>query len=472
MPGSPAPPIAISVSARRSLLGFAGVCVGYFAIILDGSVLNVAVPVIRADLGSTMSGAQWVLNGYTLVLAALLLTASALGDRIGHRRLLLAGLLLFALASAACAVAGNTTALVVSRAAQGLGAAGLLPATLALVPHLFPPGPRRERATVAWVTIGAAAMAVGPFLGGVLIDAFGWRAIFLINLPVGLACGLLVWAGVTETPRRQPRMDHGGQLLAAAALGLLTSGLIAGGSGWVSPVTLGLLGLGVLASAAFVVVERRVAAPLLPPSFLAGRVPAVAVLSALFMGFLFYGALFVMSLYFQQLRGWAPSVAGTALLPFTVGPVLAPVLLYRPLARRLSHPKMLVAGFACCAAGTVILAFIGAGTAYPVVGLGLLLAGAASTVVFSALTSLLMATVSGVSAERAGLASGVQNTARQSGALIGVAVFGSVLGTGAFAERLPISFAIMAAVEVIGIAAGIALLRATGRLPGNRPRGH
>jgi DHA2 family methylenomycin A resistance protein-like MFS transporter len=392
------------------------------------------------------------------VLASLLLTAGALGDRVGHRRLLLTGLALFTVSSAACAAANSTTMLVASRVVQGLGAAGLLPATLALVPHLFSAGPRRERATVVWVAIGAAAVAVGPFVGGLLITAFGWRSIFLINLPVGVVGGLLVWRGVAETPRRPSRVDHVGQLLAAAALGLVTAGLItAGSAGWTSPEALEMLGAGAAAAVAFVLAERRVVAPLLPPSFLAGRVRWVAVLSALFMGLLFYGALFTMSLYFQLLRGWSAAAAGVGLLPFTVGPVLAPLLLYRPLARRFGHPRMLVAGFACSAAGSTILAFLGAHTAYPTIGVGLLLTGGASTVVFSALTSLLMSTVS---ADRAGLASGVQNTARQAGALLGVAVFGSVLNTADFAGRL-IVVAIMVGVEAVGAVAGVALFRGT-----------
>ena len=444
-------------SASRAGFGFAGVCLGYFAIILDGSVLNLAVPVIRRELGSTISGAQWVLNAYTLVLAALLLTAGALGDRIGHRRLLLGGLALFTVSSAACALARSTEALVAARAVQGLGAAGLLPATLALVPHLFPAGPRRERATVVWVAIGAAAMAVGPFVGGLLITAFGWRSIFLLNLPVGVVGGLLVRWGVVETRRRESRVDHVGQVLAAGTLGMVTAGLIAAGSaGWTSAVTLGLLGAGVAAGVAFWAVERRVVAPLLPLAFLAERARAVAVYAALSMGVLFYGALFVLSLYFQQLRGWSPSQAGFALLPYTVGPVLAPLVLYRPLARRFGHARMLVAGFACSAAGSAILAFLGPRTGYPFIAVGLLLAGGASTVVFSALTSLLLSTVSSATA---GLASGIQNTARQSGALLGVAVFGSVLSTAAFQRGLQTAFLVMVAIELAGIAAGLTLVR-------------
>jgi len=455
-----ATPAADEVPNRRARVGFAGICLGYFVIILDGSVLNVAVPAIRADLGSTMSGAQWVLNAYTLTLAALLLTAGALGDRAGHRRILLAGLAVFTASSATCAAAGTTAALIASRAVQGLGAAGLLPATLALVPHLFPAGPRRDRATVAWVAIGAGAMAVGPFVGGLLVDALGWRSIFLLNLPVGVAA-IACTAGVAETPRRHREVDRLGQLLAAAALGLITGGLITGGSaGWAAPVTVALLGGGVALAASFVLVERRADAPLLPPSFLADRVRLVAVTSALLMGILFYGALFVMSLYFQQVRGWSPSAAGVALLPFTVGPVLAPLVLYRPLARRFGHPRMLTAGFACCAAGSALLCFVGARTPYPLLGTGLLLAGGASTVVFSALTSLLLSTVD---TDRAGLASGVQNTARQAGALIGVAVFGSALNTSAFTAHLRLSFAIMLVLEGIGLAGGIAILRARRR---------
>ena len=410
------------------MVGFWGVCVAYFAIILDGSVLNVAVPAIRADLGSSMAGAQWVLNGYTLTLAALLLTAGALGDRYGLRRTLLAGIALFTVASAACAAAPDVGVLIAARVAQGVGAAALLPATLALVPHLFPDAAGRARGTVVWVATGAIAMAVGPLVGGGLIEAVGWRAIFAVNLPVGTLAALLVRVGVTETPRRARPIDRYGPVTAAAALGLLTAGLIeAGALGWSAPVPLGLLGAAALAAAGYWWTARHGAHPMLPPAFFAHRVRTVAVGSAGLMGFLFYGALFSMSLYFQQTCGVSAGLAGVALLPMTVGSTVGPLLLYRPLARRYGHRVLLFAGFLACAAGVGTLAV---GGPYPVLGAGLLLIGVASTMVFSALTSLLLGTVP---AERSGLASGVQNTLRQSGALLAVAVLGSLPGTSALA---------------------------------------
>ena len=231
---------------RRRRLGFFAVCLGYCAIILDGSVLNVALPTIRHDLGHSMAAAQWVLSGYTLALSALLLTAGALGDRIGLRRMLLGGVALFTVASAACASAPDIGALVAARVIQGVGAAALLPATLAVIPHLFTRSADRARATVAWVAAGAISVAIGPLVGGVLIDAFGWRSIFLINLPIGVVSAALTWVSVPETERHRVPVDQAGQVTAAVALGLLAAGLIlAGSAGWAAPATLGLLAGGV-----------------------------------------------------------------------------------------------------------------------------------------------------------------------------------------------------------------------------------
>lgn len=446
---------------RRPSIGFLAICLGYFAIILDGSVLNVAVPAIRADFHGSLAGAQWVLNAYTLTLAGLLLTAGALGDRIGLRRMLLVGVGLFTAASAACAAAPSILALIAARVVQGVGAAALLPATLALIPYLFRDRAGQARAAVVWVGIGAGAVALGPLVGGLLIDAFGWRSVFLINLPVGVVSVVLGCSSISETPRRPRRVDRFGQVTAVLAMGLVTAAVIHGGeTGWRSPVTIGMLLAGVLVGAAFWAVEARIHEPMLPPVFFANRVRTVAVVCASLMGFLFYGTLFLMSLYFQLLRGWSPGSTGVALLPLTVGTLAGPFLIYRRLSRRFGHPVLLVAGFACCMVGIAVLAPTDAHSAYAQIAFGLLLIGLASTVSFSALTSLLLASVT---EEQSGLASGVQNTTRQAGALLSVSILGAVLNAQAIGSRLPAAFAVLGVVVLLAIA--VSALSLDGRRP-------
>jgi len=443
---------------RQAGAGFFAVCLAYCAIILDGSVLNVAIPAIRAGLGSSMAGAQWVLDGYTLPLAALLLTAGAIGDRIGLRRMLLGGIVVFTAASAACAAAPGAGWLIGARAVQGVGAAALLPATLALIPYLFTRQADRDRATVAWVAAGAISVAIGPLAGGLLIEAFGWRSIFLINLPVGVVSAVMARSHVPETPRHRVPLDYAGQGFAAAALGLLTAGLIMGGAdGWTSPAALAMVAGGGVAGAGFWLAERHARHPMLPPSFVRNPVRAAAVLSAGLMGFVFYGTLFTMSLYFQELRGGSAGAAGIALLPLTVSSTVGPLLLYRPLSRRLGHAPLLVAGFACCGAGTALLWLTGPHTPYPVTAAGLLLTGGASTIAFSALTSLLM---SSTPARQSGLGSGLQNTCRQAGALIAVSILGSVLSPALPAGGLAAALAILGVAEIAGMTAGVTALRA------------
>jgi MFS transporter, DHA2 family, methylenomycin A resistance protein len=464
---SAGPDLEAAGGLRRPSIGFAAICLGYFAIILDGSVLNVAVPAIRADLHGSLAGAQWVLNAYTLTLAGLLLTAGALGDRIGLRRMFLVGASLFTAASAACAAAPSILALIAARVVQGVGGAALLPATLALIPYLFRDRAGQTRAAVVWVGIGAGAVALGPLVGGLLIDAFGWRSVFLINLPIGVVSVLLGRISISETPRRPRRVDRFGQVTAVIAMGLVTAAVIHGGeSGWRSPITIGMLLAGLLVGAAFWTAEGRIHEPMLPPVFFANRVRTVAVVCASLMGFLFYGTLFLMSLYFQQLRGWSPGSTGVALLPLTVGTLAGPFLIYRRLSRRFGHPVLLVAGFACCTIGVAVLAPTDAHSAYAQIAFGLLLIGLASTVSFSALTSLLLASVT---EEQSGLASGVQNTTRQAGALLSVSILGAVLNVQAIGSRLPAAFAVLGVVVLLAIA--VSALSLDGRRPAQADRG-
>jgi DHA2 family methylenomycin A resistance protein-like MFS transporter len=442
-------------------VGFFAVCLAYCMIILDGSVLNVAVPAIRHDMHTSMASVQWVLDAYTLPLAGLLLTAGVLGDRFGLRRMLLAGTVVFTAASAACACAPDTRALIAARAVQGVGAAALLPATLALIPHMFDSAAARARAAVVWVAAGSLSVAAGPLVGGFLIDAFGWRSIFVINLPLGVLSVLLARRTVPETPTVRVPLDRAGQVSGVAALGLATAGLIlGGGEGWGAPATIGLLCAGAVAAACFVRVERsaekRGRPPMVPLSFFCLRVRAAAVLSAGLMGFTFYGTLLAMSVYFQQVRDYSPGAAGLALLPLTAGSAIGPLLLYRRLSERYGHAAMLLSGFACAAAGSAVLGLITVSGSYPVAFAGLLLVGGASTISFSALTSLLM---QHVPAEHSGLASGLQNTTRQSGALVAVSVIGSVLNAADPSGRMAASFVITGVAAIIGVTCGVLALR-------------
>jgi DHA2 family methylenomycin A resistance protein-like MFS transporter len=215
---------------------------------------------------------------------------------------------------------------------------------------------------------------------------------------------------------------------------------------------------GLAVGAAFWIGEGRIREPMLPPAFFDDRVRTVAIVSAALMGFLFYGTLFLMSLYFQQLRGWSPGSTGIALLPLTVGTLAGPFLLYRRLSRRFGHPVLLVAGFACCALGIAVLAPTDAHTGYGQIGFGLLLVGLASTVSFSALTALLLGSIS---AEQSGLASGVQNTTRQAGALMSVSIIGAVLNAQAIGSRLPAAFVVLGVVVLLAI--GVSALSLGGR---------
>jgi DHA2 family methylenomycin A resistance protein-like MFS transporter len=274
--------------------------------------------------------------------------------------------------------------------------------------------------------------------------------VFLINLPIGVVSALLARLSIAETPRHPRGVDRFGQATAIAAMALVTAAVIHGGeSGWASALTIGTFLAGILVAVAFWQGEHRIPEPMLPPAFFANRARTVAVTSAALMGFLFYGTLFLMSLYFQEVRGWSPGSTGIGLLPLTVGTLAGPFLIYRRLSRRFGHPVLLVAGFACCALGVGVLAPTDARTAYVLIALGLLLLGLASTVSFSALTSLLLGSVS---AEHSGLASGVQNTTRQAGALMSVSILGAVLNADSIAARLPAAFAVLGVVVVLAIA--------------------
>src|SRR5437879_1933711 len=303
----------------RHPLVLASVCLGYFMAVLDSTVVNVALPDMARSLGTGIAGMQWVVDGYALLFASLLLTAGALGDRLGNRGMFVAGLALFTLASALCGIAPSLGALVAFRALQGVGAAVQVPASLALLRHAYHDPAERAQAIGIWAAATGVAVAAGPVVGGVPPHAATWRSVFLVNLPVGVLGIVLTLRHVPPVPpHHDGDLDLTAQALGITALGGLTFGLIQGGVwGWASaPVILALL-VAAVAAVLFYLGERRAAHPMLPPALFRDATFSAANAVGAILSFGFYGELFLMSLFFQQVQHRSPLAAGLALLPQT-----------------------------------------------------------------------------------------------------------------------------------------------------------
>lgn len=404
----------------------AATSVSYFIVLLDTSIVNVALERLSAALAIPIDGLQWVTNAYTLVFAALLLTGGTLGDRLGARNVYLAGLALFTLASAACGFASNLPLLVAGRAVQGIGAAMLVPCSLKLINQACPTPEARAKAIGLWVGCGGVAMAAGPIVGGALIHLLDWRSIFFVNVPIGLA-GILMTCRVTRDAPVEParRFDPMGQLAAIVALATLIGVLIEGGPmGWRSPLVVSLCVVTALAWSAFFFVESRGADAMLPLSLFRHGVFAGSTFVSMASAFVFYGLLFVASLYYQRVRGYSPLATGLMLLPMT-----AMVATGGLLSNRLTHAggplASMCAAFCLYAGGALaFIAIVSGAPAWMAIG-PLLSIGFAAGYVTPAATAPALATAE---LRHAGIAAAVLNSARQSGSALGVAVFGSIVG--------------------------------------------
>ncbi|BCN85759.1 MFS transporter [Prescottella equi] len=414
---------------------------------LDGTVVNVALPRIGEDLGAEVAGLQWVLSGYTLTLASLILFGGALGDRVGRRRVFVWGTVWFAGASALCALAPNVTILVAARLLQGVGAALLTPGSLAIISASF--DEEDQGAAIGlWSGLGGVAAAVGPLLGGWLVEVAGWRSVFLINLPLAVA---VVWVSARHVPEtRDPhppeRLDVLGSALAALALGALTYGLI--------ETAVWAVIAGLVLMAAFVVVERRSRYALVPGSLFASRVFVAANLVTLAVYAALGGVFFLLLLQLQIVSGYSPLAAGVASLPITIL-----MLLLSSRAGRWAQihgPRIpMTVGPLLGAGGLLLMLRIGPGASYPtqvlpavlVFGLGL-----------SALVAPLTAAVLGsVSSDQAGIASGVNNAVARTSQLLAVAALPALAGIGADALADPAAFASGFRVAML-ICAGLLLI--------------
>jgi DHA2 family methylenomycin A resistance protein-like MFS transporter len=439
-------------------------CVAFFMVILDTTIVNVALPAMGAGLHSTVTGLQWVVDGYTLVFAALLLAGGSACDRLGGRRVLAVGLAAFTAGSALCAFAPGLTLLVAARLLQGAGAAAVLPASLALIAAGFPGRRARARAIGVWAAVGGAATATGPVAGGLMVQLAGWRAIFLVNVPIGAAGLAMARRYLPETVRRPRPFDLPGQALAAGCLALVTFALVEAGSlGWASSLVLGCGALAVVLGAAFIVAERRAAFPMLPRQLLASPAFSAANAVGLILNFGIYGQVFVLSLYFQQARGDTALATGLALLPFAGMTVAGPAAVGRLTAKVGPRPPM-VAGQLLAAAGSGVLALAGSSTSYGILAGGLACLGAGMALTMPSMTA---AVVQATPAELAGVASGVLSTARQVGGAVGVAILGSlVAGPARLVTGMHAGLWIVAAAFAVG--AAVALRHAGLPRPGMR----
>ncbi|MDQ3825135.1 MAG: DHA2 family efflux MFS transporter permease subunit [Actinomycetota bacterium] len=442
-----------SQSASATGVGFtlAAAVLGFFVITLDAVVVNVALESIRGELGGGITGLQWVVDGYTLLFAALLLSAGSLSDRFGARQAFGAGLALFVVASAACGLAPTVELLIVARLFQGAAAAVMMPSSMALIGQAYPDPVKRARAVAVWAMGGAIASSCGPVLGG-LLTLLTWRLIFVINLPVG-AVALLLLAQTQHSPRRTAPFDWVGQLTAVLAMGGLTFGAIeAGADGFAAPRVVTALVVAVVALAAFLAVEARVAHPMVPLDLFRSR--NVSVANAVGFAFIvgYYGLPFVMSLYLQQVRGVSSLGTGVAFLPMMlIGAVLTPFS--ARIAERLGARMLITGGLVLMTAGLVVLAFCPASTPVWVLAVLMALVGLAGPLVMPPMTAVLLNSVPG---HRVGTASGVFNTSRQVGGALAVAVFGALLANQAtFLHGLRTSLLLAATVAIAAAASSL-----------------
>ena len=396
-------------------------------LLLDTTVVYVGLPTIAADLGASFEQMQWAIDAYAVALAAVLLPAGSLADRLGRRRVLNLGLALFAVASAACGAATDGTQLDIARAAQGVGAAAVYAASLAVLAAAYE-GAARARALTVWGIVSGAALAAGPVVGGVLIDGPGWRWIFLLNLPVAAACALAARRGVRESRDLDaPPADLAGGLLASAGLALLVAGILRGeADGWTSLPVTGALGGGAALLVLFVLVELRLRHPMLDPRLLRDGGVAGTAAVAFLQSVALYPAFLLLAVRLQDVDGYTPIETGIRVLPFTLALFLAAPVAGR-LTGRVPLRRLLGAGLAVVTLGLLALRGAGAGDGWEGLLPGMLLLGAGSGILSPSLAAAMIAVLP---ADRAGLASGLGNTFRQAGIAAGVALIGAVMQAG------------------------------------------
>jgi EmrB/QacA subfamily drug resistance transporter len=411
---------------REKIIVLLTMCFALFMAMLDNTVVNIALPTLSSDLGAGVSGLQWIVDGYVLAFASLLLTGGILGDRYGRKRMFLTGLAVFTLSSLACGLAGSTSQLIAFRALQGVGAALLMPGTLSILAVTFP-AHERAKAIGIWAGVSGLALALGPTVGGWMVENVGWESIFFLNVPIG-TLGFVIGSRVIRESRAPEarRLDLGGLALGTAGLFSVTYGLIeANQLGWSDPLIVGSLAAAALLFTAFVTYERRTDHAMMPlsffriPSFSAGNAVAFSVSLGMF------GTFFFASLYMQLVRGYTAFGTGLRFLPLT-----AMVIVAAPNAGRLASKYgsrwPMTIGLTMAGTGLLLLTRVGIHTSFAMIVPIFMLMGLGMG---STMTPMTAAVMNAVGPARAGLGSATTNTSREVGGVFGIALLGTLLTT-------------------------------------------
>jgi EmrB/QacA subfamily drug resistance transporter len=462
--------VSPEATARARWAAVVLACVAQFMVILDVSVVNVALPSIRESLHFSGAGLQWVVNAYAIAFAGFLLLGGRMADLLGRRRVFIGGLLLFTLASLVGGLAPTQGTLVAARAAQGLGGAIISPASLAIITTTFRDGSDRNKALGAWGAMGGAGGAFGVLLGGVLTDALSWQWILFINVPIGLTAALLTPRYVAEGRAAEGtrRFDLAGALSVTLGLVAIVYAIVRTEvNGWGSAQTIGVLAAGVVLIALFLAIEGRFAArPLMPLRIFRSRALSGANGVVFLLGAGMFGMWFFVSLYLQQVLGYSPLEAGLAFLPMTLAIIVGSTVSSRLTARRGAKP-LLVTGMTLQAIGLLLFTGVSAHGSY----LGDVLAPSlfVAAGIGIAFVPVTIAAVAGVRPSEAGLASGLVNTSRQMGGAIGLAILATVAtartdslgghGAVALTAGYQRAFAIAAGFAVAGALVALLVLR-------------
>ncbi|HEY7560867.1 MAG TPA: DHA2 family efflux MFS transporter permease subunit [Gaiellaceae bacterium] len=411
------------MSRTTTIWTFAITSVALFMATLDNLVVTTALPVIRTDLGASIEDLEWTVNAYTLTFAVFLLTGAALGDRFGRRRLFVIGLGIFTAASVAAALAPSVEALIIARAAQGLGGAIVTPLTLTILSAAVP-ADKRGVALGAWGGIGGLAVAAGPLVGGAVVEGISWQWIFWLNVPIGLVLIPLAALRLRETYGPAKHLDLPGLALVSTGLLGIVWGLVRGNAvGWSSPEIVGALTVGALLTTAFVVWELRAPEPMLPMRFFRSRAFTGANVASLFMFFGMFGSIFLLAQFLQTVQGYSPFAAGLRVLPWTAMPIfIAPIA--GALSDRIGGRPLMATGLALQSIGLGWMAAISTPTVpYAELVPAFIVSGTGMALFFAPVANVVL---SAVLPREEGQASGANNAIRELGGVFGVAVLASV----------------------------------------------